>query len=342
MTSREIIKANLGHNTPPRIGFNWPANRTTRAPRLNDMAGFGLGPSQTYKQRRWTEGNREFYDDEWGNLWVRMVGRSVKGEIIEPALGDWSKLDSYQLPDFDNSARFEHLAGIRERVGDKWLMAGMPGWIFDSSRYLRKMEIYFTDLLLCREEIDALHERVTDLLVRVIHKYAEFEPDCIFYCEDLGTQDSLLMSPALWRDVFRPHYLRLVGAAHEHGIAVFMHSCGYNWELVPDLIEVGIDAFQFDQPAVYDMPRLAALLKANGRALWSPVDIQKILPTGNRQLIEAEAQKMVDLFGGNYICMTYGDLNGIGVEPEWEEWAYQAFLRASGLDPDQVAKELAG
>ena len=89
MTSREIIRANLGHNSPPRIGFNWPANRITHAPRLNDMASFGLGPS-SYKPRRWTEGNREFYDDEWGNLWVRMVGRSAKGEIIEPALKDWS------------------------------------------------------------------------------------------------------------------------------------------------------------------------------------------------------------------------------------------------------------
>ena len=124
---------------------------------------------------------------------------------------------------------------------------------------------------------------------------------------------------------------QLTGAAHECGMKVFMHSCGYNWELLDDLIDAGIDCFQFDQPAVYDMPALAEKLRERKVALWSPVDIQKILPTGDRDFIEAEAEKMVRLFDGFLILKNYGDLHGIGVEPEWDMWAYDALLRAAGV-----------
>jgi hypothetical protein len=54
------------------------------------------------------------------------------------------------------------------------------------------------------------------------------------------------------------------------------------------------------------------------------VDIQKILPTGDRALIEGGARRMIDLFEGGLICKNYPDLYGIGVTEEWDDWAYQA------------------
>ena len=98
----------------------------------------------------------------------------------------------------------------------------------------------------------------------------------------------------------------------------------------------GVDVFQFDQPALYDMPALAALFKERKAALWSPVDIQKILPTGDRALIEGFANQMIDHFNGFLICKNYPDLYGIGVKEEWDEWAYQAHHRSSRA----CAKEL--
>ena len=66
-------------------------------------------------------------------------------------------------------------------------------------------------------------------------------------------------------------------------------------------------------PTLYDMPALAESAAERRAALWSPVDIQKIMPTGDRALIEASARQMVDLFEGGLICKNYGDLPGIGV-----------------------------
>ena len=80
MTPREIIKRNLEFTNPTRIGLNFGDNRRI------DVVGAGIGPSLTWKQRTWVEGNLELYDDEWGNVWHRIVGMSQRGEIYQPAL----------------------------------------------------------------------------------------------------------------------------------------------------------------------------------------------------------------------------------------------------------------
>jgi hypothetical protein len=86
------------------------------------------------------------------------------------------------------------------------------------------------------------------------------------------------------------------------------------------------------QPALYGLERLAAKLRELNLCLYSPVDIQRVLPTGNRKLIEREAHRMVELFQGGFIAKNYPDLQGISLEPEWEEWAYQVFLKYARQD----------
>ena len=163
-----------------------------------------------------------------------------------------------------------------------------------------------------------------------IHAVGQLGADGIFFCEDMGTQNGLLFSPQMWREYFQKEYCRLFAIAHEYGMRIFMHSCGSNREILPDLLEAGVDCFQFDQPTFYDMPALAAVLKKHKSALWAPVDIQKIMPTGDREIIESGAREMVRIFRGGLICKNYPDLPGIGVQPEWDDWAYNAILSESG------------
>ena len=326
MTPREIVLANVTHDGPERVGLNFSGDR------IDDFAFAGMSPSQTYRQKRWTEGEKEYYDDAWGNVWVRMIDGSSGGEVFEPAIKDWSQLNDLKLPDFDDPQRYETASETFARPTDRFRMFALPGWVFDTSRYLRKMEVYLADLIGYPDEIHRLHEIVTGLLVKSIHLAADSGAEGVFYCEDLGTQDRVLIGPRMWREVFRPHYERLTGAAHERGMKVFMHSCGYNWQLLDDLIEAGIDCFQFDQPAAYDMPALAEKLRRRKVGLWSPVDIQKIMPTGDRALIEAGAREMVETFRGGLIMKCYPSLPDIGVEYEWDMWAYNAILEADGVE----------
>ena len=325
MTPREIILANLSHEAPPRPGLTFDRGR------INDILGCGPGPSPAYTPRRWQEGEKEYYDDEWGNLWVRMVGGSQKGEVHTPVLDHWGKLDGLVLPDYTGPTRFDRMRDLFAAETERFRLAHIGGWIFDNARYLRKMEVYFADMALHPAELKRLHALVTKVYEAKIHGAGRAGADGIMIGEDMGTQQGLLFSPAMWREFFKELYTRLFGLAHDYGMKVLMHSCGCNWEIVDDLLDAGVDCFQFDQPALYDMPALAAKLRERRAALWSPVDIQQVMPTGSRTLIEAEAERLIALFQGGLILKNYGDLHGIGVAEEWDQWAYDKMLAVIGL-----------
>ena len=324
MNSREIILANIDHEGPPRCGMTFDKGR------LHDMLGCGL-ELQGYRQRRWVEGKLEYYDDEWGNIWVRMRGGSVKGEVFKPVIEEWSQLDEFQVPDYSHPGCAARMNQLFSQPTTKFKLAHIGGWIFDNARYLRKMEVYFCDMGLCPEELNRMHRMVAGVYENKIHLAGKAGADGIMIGEDLGTQTGLLFSPHMFRAFFKQTYTRLLSISHDYGMKVFFHSCGRNWDILPDLLDAGMDVFQFDQLALYDMPALAALLKERKAALWSPVDIQQILPTGDRDRIEAGARDMVDTFAGGLICKNYPDLHGIGVQEEWDMWAYNAICERTGI-----------
>jgi uroporphyrinogen decarboxylase len=324
MTPRDIILANCARTDPPRPGLNFDNGRR------DDLAVFWPHQAGLIPQRRWTEGGREYYDDEWGNVWVRMTEGSERGEIHAPLLEDWSRLDSMKLPAMDDPAWIQAMRDRFSAGGDRFRLAAIGCWVFDEARYMRKLEVYLMDLALGEERLTELHERVARVCEGRIRMAAAAGADGIFLLEDLGTQTGLLFSPAMFRHWFKDTYARLYGLAHELGMKVFLHSCGRNTEILDDLIECGVDCFQFDQPTLYDMPALAEKLARHRVMLWSPVDIQKVLPTGDHAYIREEARRLVRLFRGGLTLKCYPDLPGIGVKPEWDRWAYEAILEEIG------------
>lgn len=320
LSPHDIILQNIECRCEERIGLNFDRDRR------NDFA--GTGADHGFKAKVWVEGDVEYSTDMWGNVWHRFVGMSAGGEIFKPVLEDWSQLDSLQLPDLANPAAYEGARALGRSDTDRFKLGWMVGWPFATCRYMRKMEIYFMDLIEHRDHIDVLHDRVTSLFEAVIDRYGEAQLDGIMFCEDLGIQDRTLMGPDMWCEIYRPLYERLTSRAHRYGMKVIQHSCGYNWALVDALCDAGIDCLQFDQPAAYDLPALAAKLRQHKVGLYSPCDIQKVLPTGDRALIERESRRLAETFRGGFIAKNYPDLNGIGVKPEWDQWAYDEFLRA--------------
>lgn len=329
MTSREIIKANLEHSRPERPGLDFHSNPDMRG----DFVGGGPGDPVGYEPKRWVEGEREFYDDIWGNVWSRMREGCAVGEIHKAALEDWNQLDKFRPPRFDRALCVASYRQGFAAAPDKFRLAWIGGWVFASSRYLRKMENYLMDLALYPVEVKRLHELVAGVFRLQIAAAGDAGADGIAFCEDMGTQNGLLMSPAMWQDYFGELYAELFGLAHERGLKVLMHSCGKNDEILDPLLQAGVDCFQFDQPTIYDPAWLQGLLARHRAALWSPVDIQKILPTGDRSLIERGVDAMFAHHSGNLILKEYPDLKGIGVKEEWNRWAYErviANIRATG------------
>ena len=329
MTSREIIQRVLSRDDPPRIGFAFSPYDGQE--RLNDFAGGGPAPSPDFREKRWVDGPMEYWTDEYGNTWRRVTAVTKGGEVCKGALEDWSQLDTYELPDLDDPARYERLPEAFAG-SDKYRLGSLPGYPFNVARKIRRIDNYLADCAAEPDLVWELNDRVAKMLGAMIRIYADCGADGIVFCEDWGTQDRLLINPELWRKLFKPHFFELNDIAHSGGLRVWMHSCGYVFDIIEDLIETGVDVLQFDQPEVHGIERLSERFH-DRVTFWCPVDIQRSLQTGDKRQIQDAARKMVRLLGegGGFIAKNYGDTHSIAAKDEWEHWAYESFLEAGAF-----------
>ncbi len=331
MDGREIIRRCLEFTAPERIGYDF------QSPYPSDFlyGGWGRGSASVDEAddpeiRRQVPGfPGRLYRDEYGSIWGRVDDRH-SGEVVKGVLQDgWDRLAGYRLPDYDSPARYGELQAEFAAHPQKYRVGALPGFPFAIMRYMRRMDHFLMDVLLHEREVLQLNEMVVAMLLGCIDNYARIGADGVTFAEDWGTQDRLLVSPALWRRLFKPSFHVLVGRAHAHGLHVIMHSCGYIYEIVEDLIEVGIDALQLDQPELIGVERLAR--EFGGRiAFHCPVDIQKVMQTGDKAAIQAEARRMVRLLGshnGGFMAKDYPDWAAIDVPEEWATWAREAFMQ---------------
>jgi uroporphyrinogen decarboxylase len=133
--------------------------------------------------------------------------------------------------------------------------------------------------------------------------------DVVGEADDLGGQDRTLFSPAMYRSMVKPLQRELFDFLHAHTDAkVFFHSCGAIRELIPDLIEIGVDALNPVQVSATGMDS-AELKREFGRDLtfWGGgVDTQRILGSGSVDDVRAEVRRRVtDLApGGGFVFAT--------------------------------------
>lgn len=323
MDSNEIVRRTVEHTHPERVPGSMPP------PYWNDFfhahVDYPQGP-----ESRWHKVTEERWErtDEWGNTWARIESFS-KGEVSKGVLQDLDQVETLPLPDLGNPAYYKT---VRERFesdqNNRWHMGGLPGFAFNIARKMRRLDQYLMDLALYPEKVGILHNRIDDVLEQMIRQYAAAGADGVMLGEDWGTQTNLMISPTMWRQIFKPGFVRLCAAAHEEGLKVFMHSCGKMTIIIPDLIEAGIDVFQFDQPRVHGINTLAQW--ADEVSFWCPVDIQTTLQTGDSVAIEADAKEMIVKLGANgggFIAGYYGGNEAIGVDPDVQEIACKAFVK---------------
>jgi len=319
MTQREIFTDVLTFNDPPRIGMSMPD------PYPDDLlvCEWG-GDTATPLEPQGNELKR--WRDAWGVTWASLTDYD-KGEVVAGAVEDWADLDAYVPPDMHREEDYRDLTEQFADDEEHFRVGMVPGFVFNIARKLRKLEDYLCDLMLEREKIDRLHDIVRSQLLTAIDRMAAAGADAVGFCEDWGTQDRLMISPQMWREIFKPEFKTLAGRAHDHGLYVWMHSCGLITEIIPDLIECGVNLLQFDQPRLHGIDKLAEF--AGKITFQCPVDIQTTLQTHDADLIRAEAGELVEKLGsagGGFVAGYYWGNQAIGIEPEVQDHACRAFV----------------
>jgi len=308
--------------------FEWP-ERVARSFEPSDFA--WAGPEIPNPEGRWRKiDDRQWRrKDEWGNIWSR-VDATSKGEIVKGALENLDQVEVLPLPDFDDPEYYVHAKEIFDSAPDRWHIGSIHGFTFSMARKLRRMERYLMDLLLERERIEALHDRIDEQIKIQTKRMAKVGADSVMIAEDWGTQLRLLINPKLWREMFKPRFAALCRYAHDLGLSVFMHSCGKITDIIPDLIEVGVDLFQFDQPRIHGIDTLAGFQEQGRVTFWCPVDIQTTLQTRDEAAIRRDVDELLEKLWrgrGGFVAGFYGDELSIGLESKWQEIACDQFLR---------------
>jgi uroporphyrinogen decarboxylase len=165
---------------------------------------------------------------------------------------------------------------------------------------LRGMEQALADLALNPAVAEAALERIYTIHEAVLRRTLEAARgliDFIYVAEDLGTQNTLLMSPALFRRFLKPAMRKMTDLAHSFGVHVMHHDDGAIRPLLPELIEIGIDVLNPIQWRCPGMER-EALARDFGKFLvfHGAVDNQRTLPFGTRDDVKREVAENIRIF----------------------------------------------
>jgi len=259
------------------------------------------------------EGPNDTYVDEWGlklkraanGFYYDMIDHPLKNATIED-------LEAYNWPDPLDPGRFkgieEEARELHENTDYAIVGPGCSVGFFELSWYLRSLEQLFMDMVLNPNFVHALFRKVLDIRKSILGEYLKRVGkylDVVYSADDLGTQKSPLMSPDLYRKMVKPYQKELFTFIKERTDAkIFYHSCGDVYPLIPDLIEIGVDALNPVQVTANDMDTKKLKEKfGNKITFWGAIDTQHVLPYGTLKEVKEEVKKRIkDLApGGGYV-----------------------------------------
>jgi len=234
--------------------------------------------------------------DAWGSLWVRHTNEH-KGQVVFGPLKDWEALKAFEPPDTSTD---EMMAKIVETLdtnaGKKYTYAD-GDTLWQRMFYLHGYQATLEDLLLKRERCEELRDLILSVMMRRLERLCRLpELDGIHFRDDWGTQQTLMIRPRLWREFFKPAYAKLFSLVRNADKHVWFHSDGVIHEIIPDLIEIGVQVLN-PQVNVIGRERVAELCR--GRiCIEADIDRQWVLPFGKPEDVRAAVQTDIDAFDG--------------------------------------------
>jgi uroporphyrinogen decarboxylase len=237
---------------------------------------------------------------------------------------------TYPYPNLITEERF---AGYAERIAEVHRQGyaviancmAVGGTVFWPAYKLRGMEAILMDLVANPDFAGALLDIVTEMMAGLAARLASYDIDILWLADDFGTQRALMMRPTVWRTWFKERLRTVITAAKNarrpstgsgRELLVAFHSDGKIDEIIPDLIEIGVDVLNPVQPEVMDP---AAIKREFGRdlAFWGGLGTQTTLPFGSPDEVRRTVRDLIATVGaggGFLIAPTHV------VEPEvpWE------------------------
>ncbi len=248
----------------------------------------------TYPRRLGEDG--KVYYDWWG------VGWSTETEgywpLVEP-LSESQDLEAFAWPDPSAPNLLDDAATILACDGGNHFIAPNFGFcLFERAWSLRGFENFNMDLAADRDFASTLLERITDIQVALARRFVALGVDGGYLGDDYGAQQGMLFSPHTWRELFKPRLARMFSVFQQAGLPVILHSDGDIAEIIPDLVEIGLNVLNPVQPEVLDLARLKRDF-GDRLAFFGGVSTQTVLPFGKPEEVRAATEKCVRVLSGD-------------------------------------------
>jgi uroporphyrinogen decarboxylase len=317
-----------------------------------------------------------FFHDEWQIGWRMPKDKGFYYDMFEHPLSNSSSIEdikNFPWPDPVDPARFEGLQEqarhVAEDLGELVILGGLAAGFIELTAWTRGFAKFYPDLVTNREWLTYLMDKIIDLKMAywevalpMVGDYA----DVVQEADDLAGQFGLLISPEIYREVVKPRHKKIMDFIKARTDAkIFFHSCGAVREIIPDMIDVGIDILNPVQVSAAGMES-AALKRDFGKEMtfWGGlVDTQGVFTNGTDQQVRDEVRRRIDDLapGGGFIAATvhnvqanvppqnvmamwetlreYGDygLGGVGQRPD--DYVFSEPLEkplAVGTSPDAM------
>ena len=220
----------------------------------------------------------------------------------------WNAVGGPPGPRVNQEQLREGAKRLRQKT-DRAILGGFGGNLLETGQFLYRNDNFF--MLLAGEPAKA--HKFLDELVEIhlanLEKYLAAvgdSIDIIKFGDDLGMQSGPQVSPRMYREFFKPrHKLMWMRAKELASVVVMLHCCGGVRELLPDLIDAGLDAINPVQISCAGMD--AAELKAefgNEMVFWGGgCDTQTILPSATPDAVRRHVKEQVGILspGGGFV-----------------------------------------
>ena len=220
------------------------------------------------------------------------------------------------FPDPFDSARFEDAKRYIERYkGDYFIIGDVELTMFEMAWHMTGLQKFMTDMAMGEDYIEALIDRTMGWSVAIGKQLVELGVDGIWTGDDFGAQNGMMVSPDMWRRIFKPRMAEVFSEFRSVNpdVMVMYHCDGAIAPILPDLIEIGLDVFNPVQPNVPGHePRELKAQFGSELSFWGAIDQQQLLPHGTPEEIEADVKAKIEALGpgGGYMVAPAHILQG--------------------------------
>ena len=239
----------------------------------------------------------------FGEIWRsdRRPWHLEKPPLVEPTL------EGYDFPPPEHFYRPEWKAKALTtcQATSDTFMIGDLGWgLFERSWTLRGFENALMDAVINEDFYAEMLDRLVELYLAFVAYTVDLPVDAILFGDDWGDQRGVILGPERWRKLIKPRWAKIYAAVHDAGKIVMSHSCGSVVDIIPDIIEIGMDVLESVQPEAAGMnPYELKARWGDKLAFWGCLGSQSTMGRGTPEDVRNEVARLQTEMarGGGYI-----------------------------------------